>query len=194
MATVNEGQLDIEGVAGLFLINLQGEANLFGGQVNTFDLGYDGLNGPPPQSAAPAILNQMGGELGEHFFRVHDGGIANISGGQFGPLLWEYSTSVVRDGGVVNLFVKSFEVDGMPLSGLLNGTAVELFDRDVQVSGLLANGDPFDFQLTSAVDNGVLAVEPGGKLLVTLAIPEPTAVSLVGILTVGAILGRRRRA
>lgn len=188
---VNDGHLDILGVQQMWLTHLQGTANLSGGNVQVLDLGDPGFGIPIAQSA---ILNQTGGALGGEFFRVYSGGVANISGGSFGPASSSGSIAAVAAGGVVNLIVASMEIDGTPLSGLSPDAAVELLARNVNVTGVLASGDPFAFRVGTDFDIGTLIMQPGGKLLVTLAIPEPTAVSLVGILTVGAVLGRRPQA
>jgi hypothetical protein len=188
---VNDGQLDILGVQHMWLLLLQGNSNLSGGRVQVLDLGDVGAE---PPTSGPAILNQTGGVLGEEFFRIYKGGVANISGGSFGPTSSVGSIAAVAAGGVVNLIVASMEIDGTPLSGLSPDATVELLDRNVNVTGVLASGDPFAFRVGTDFDFGTLVMEPGGKLLITLAIPEPTAVSLMGILMIGAVLGRRRRA
>jgi hypothetical protein len=187
-ALVNEGHLDILGVEYMWLTHLQGSVNLSAGQVPILDLGEFGFGVPITQ---PAILNQTGGVLGEDFFRVFDGGVANISGGSFGPASSSGSIAVVGSGGVVNLIVASMEVDGMPLSGLSPDVATELTDRDVDVSGLLASGDPFAFRITTDFNVGTLIVEPGGQLMITLAIPEPT--TLVIAVTCATVASLRRR-
>jgi hypothetical protein len=189
-AVVNNGRLDILGVQQMWLTHLQGNVNLSGGQVQTLDLGDLGF-GPP--TTQPAILNQTGGALGGDFFRVYNGGVANISGGSFGPASSLGSTAYVGSGGIVNLIVASMEIDGTPFSGLSPEIAVELTDRNVNVTGVLASGDPFAFRVGTDFDFGTLVMEPGGKLTVTLAIPEPATALLMGILTAGAVLGRRRR-
>ncbi len=184
---VNEGQLDILGVQQMWLTHVQGSVNLSGGQVQILDLGDYGFGVPVTH---PAILNQSGGDLGAQFFRVFDGGVANISGGSFGPASSPGSITVVGAGGVINLIVASMQIDGVPLSGLTPNVATELLDRDVNLTGLLSNGDPFAFRVTSDFDVGMLIVEPGGKLVVTPAVPEPTALMLV---MAGAAIAPLRR-
>lgn len=188
-ALVNAGQLDILGVQQMWLIHLQGNVNLSGGHVQILDLGDFGYGVPITQ---PAILNQTGGAIGEQFFRVFDGGVANISGGSFGPASSTGSIAVVGSGGVVNLIVASMEVDGMPLSGLSPDVAIELTDREVNLTGMLANGDPFDLRVTTNFNVGTLIVESGGKLMVTLAVPEPTTLLLaVACATAVSLRGRQ---
>ena len=95
-----------------------------------------------------SVVNISGGAIGL-FFRVRDLGLVNISGGTFG------AGFTAASGGEVNLQGSEFSIDGTPLDNLQFGQPVMITDRDVTLSGVLADGEPFSFDLnTSFITDG----------------------------------------
>ena len=91
-------------------------------------------------------VNIAGGSIGFHelggFFEASSGSVVNISGGSVdGSLL-------VSSGSEINVFGTDFLLDGTSLESLDAGEAFTITERDVTLSGLLADGTPFSFDLT----------------------------------------------
>ena len=92
-----------------------------------------------------SLLNISGGSFGPTF-RVS--GVVNIRGGSFGNDFRSYV------GSNVNLFGSEFAIDGVLLDDLVSGEAFTIIDRDgVILSGLLADGSEFSFDLNSDFDS-----------------------------------------
>ncbi|MDB2687300.1 hypothetical protein N9Y42_08815 [Mariniblastus sp.] len=85
------------------------------------------------------VVNISGGTIG--FLNASaDRGTANISGGSVA----EFSAAF---GAVVNLNGRNFVLNGVSLNDLNAGEAFTILDRDVTLSGLLADGTAFSFDL-----------------------------------------------
>ena len=123
---------------------------------------------------------------------VLDNGTLNISGGQFGS-----GFRVFTDGSV-NLFGREFFVDGDRVEGLTIGETTLLTQRDVELSGTLADGSGFSFDLNSefSFDPTVDFFENDAFVRLTVvAVPEPSVViftSMVGLAVVRRTRRRRR--
>ena len=87
----------------------------------------------------------------------------NISGGSVGGQF------EARSGSKVNLFGTDFLIDGVALTEPSVGEAFGLTDRGVLLSGVLADGSPFQFDVSSRY------FSPDATLTLTL-VPEPAAV------------------
>ena len=126
------------------------------------------------------MVNIFGGSVG--WFYVNDGGTVNISGGAFEGLTFQ-----AWSGSTVNLFGTHFLLDSLDITAsLTQNVPFTISDRDVTLSGLLADGSAFSFLTNN--------VRSGGTLTVTL-VPEPNAIVLVlvlcGICAFGRSAGRR---
>ena len=92
-----------------------------------------------------SVVNISGGTVGD-FIEIKSGSMVNISGGIFGDKFNDFD---VDPGSTVNISGSEFFVDGLELDTLPSGEAFTITDRDVTLSGLLANGEPFSFDLNS---------------------------------------------
>ena len=110
-------------------------------------------------------MNISGGSLTSSF-SAESGSIVNVRGGSFGSRIFVYNDSAV------NFFGSNFSLDGILLDDLVAGEAFEIVDRDVTLSGLLADGSEFSFNLNT-VDEIFLSciVDPAATLTVTFT-PE----------------------
>ena len=74
-----------------------------------------------------------------------------------------------ESGSIVNLLGSEFLLDGVLLENLVVGEAFTITERDVSLSGVLADGTPFDFDLnrTDTIFGDFFA--PGSTLTVTLS-------------------------
>jgi len=112
------------------------EVNITGGTVEGF---FDSLNG--------SVVNISGGTVGGSFDAGSIvgnpigsvGSVVNISGGTVGN---DFSASPDSQ---VNIFGGEFFIDDSELVTLLPGEAFTITDRDVVLSGLLADGEQFSF-------------------------------------------------
>ena len=165
--------------------------------------------------SSPALVDISGGTIGNSFF-VRASGIVSISGGTIGNNFGVGSSSVLnisggtighgfaaRSGSEVNISGSEFSVDGVVLDTLQFGQAVTITDRDVTLSGVLDDGEPFSFDLNSVSSFPNDFFEPGATLTVTLTAPfmlgdcDQNGVvdfadipSFIGILQSGSFLGQ----
>ena len=65
--------------------------------------------------------------------------------------------------------VTEFSLDDVPLDSLVAGEAFTINDRDVTLSGLLADGTPFEFDLNSTTNFFEDSFAPDATLTVTLS-------------------------
>ncbi|MEO0587285.1 MAG: hypothetical protein AAF078_06550 [Planctomycetota bacterium] len=140
---------------------------LFGSEVNIFG----GTVGDNFIANSRSEVNISGGFVGSGFL-AHSGSTVNISGGTVGNFFNSFS------GSEVNLLGLEFFLDGVELTGLSLQEPFEITDRgrDVALSGLLADGSAFSFDLNSTFDpfvsREVDSFHPDATLTVTL-VPEP---------------------
>ena len=113
-----------------------------------------------------SAINISGGTIGEEFV-ASGGSFVNISGGSIGDIFR------AQDGSEVNLLGSDFVVDGVLLDDLVAGEAFTILDRNVTLSGNLADGSPFSFDLNREFSSSAPqdTFDPLATLTVTLA-PE----------------------
>ncbi|MDB2686500.1 VCBS domain-containing protein [Mariniblastus sp.] len=115
-----------------------GEINISGGTIGSF-LGFDNSR-----------INVSGGVIGDGTASFSVSGSLDISGGEFQNRL------SVGSGGEVNLFVLEYQIDGQSPESQAVGETVTIADRNVTISGVLADGTSFSFDLaTGAVGSTV---------------------------------------
>jgi hypothetical protein len=114
-------------------------------------------------SHASSVVNISGGTVG-FLFEALAGSVVNISGGIVGDRF------NARAGSVVNISGSEFSIDGTLLNQLQFGQPFTITDRDVALSGILADGEPFSFDLNS-VDNFRGVFSPDATITVTLEAP-----------------------
>jgi hypothetical protein len=120
-----------------------------------------------------------GGELAERFY-AHDASHVTIAGGKFGDDFRAY------DGSSINIRGTEFFLDGQPIRGLVIGLPTLISDRNVILSGRLADGSLFQFELISTdyersqwgawVPYDFFAT---GAFLTVTHVPEPVSTLLV---------------
>ena len=94
-----------------------------------------------------AQLNISGGSIGDSFRLGNT--FANISGGSIG------NEFAVVDESEINFIGSDFFIDDVAIDDMLTiGTFFEISDRDITLSGLLADGTAFSFDLNSNNDDG----------------------------------------
>jgi hypothetical protein len=215
--TVYNSEVNIrDGIVGALFFGGQGSVvNVSGGTVGRF---FDAKSGSEVNisggtigdrfnAESGSVVNVSGGTIGSGF-RADMGSIVNISGGTFvgegRPILADVGSIVNISGGTfnsalfarseLNIFGSEFYLDGVALTGLLPGQSVTITDRDVTLSGLLADGEQFSFDLNTtrlSFENDYFS--PEATLTVTIAVPEPTSLTLIAmVLTMG--FAQRRRA
>ena len=99
-----------------------------------------------------------------------------------------------RSGSTVNILGSVFLLDGLELDFLELGQAFTILDRDVTLSGLLANGESFSFDLNSSFSpfGQQDFFAPDATLTVTLAVPEPSSTAFIAIVLAMGFARRRR--
>ena len=116
-------------------------------------------------------LNISGGSFGS--IELKGGSVTNITGGLFGR---SYSDFVAATASVTNLFAQSLLLNGGPIPGLQPGVPFTLTNKTGLLTGVFANGNPFNILLfTPPVDprvGGSKGFRPGSTLTLIL-VPEP---------------------
>ncbi|MEM6459697.1 MAG: PEP-CTERM sorting domain-containing protein [Planctomycetota bacterium] len=204
------GTLNLDGgSAGDGLEVAFGEVNVAGGSVGDRFNAFDGSTvnvtggsvGDNFGAGEGSTVNVSGGNVG-NAFNARAGSTINVTGGSVGIFFEANSGSTVNvaggsvgegfnanSGSTVNLFGSSFTLEGVLLTSLVMGEAFTITDRDVTLSGRLADGSAFAFELNGdrVADEGF--IDPNATLTVTL-IPEPGSLVLLGL---GVLLTTRRR-
>ena len=172
------------------------ELNIFGGLVSGPVFAYSG-----------AEVNVSGGVI-ERWVSALDGSVVNITGGLFESKIEANPGSVLNISGgtfdalqavgsTIRLFGTEFVLDGIDITSTLTpNVPFAISDRDVTLSGRLAAGAPFSFDLTSEAPDDYHhlfddLLHPSALLIVTL-VPEPTSALLL-IPVVGAVCLLRGR-
>ncbi|CAE7240131.1 unnamed protein product [Symbiodinium sp. CCMP2456] len=189
LLTSSLSRIDIEnGAFSRDIWNRKGTINIAGG-VFADDI-VNGDGGSNVQAGTISIAEGM--FLGDF---VNSSGTATITGGEFaGDVLngSVYSREVstlniyggsfdgeftALKGSVVNIFGSAFYLDGMLLTGLTPYNAFVVHEREQTLSGTLADGSPFSFDLNSTGGPGLDLFSVDARLTLTL-VPEPSIVSL----------------
>ena len=145
------GEINISGgsVSFFFRVFGGGVANISAGEIGNLLRSYEN-----------SIVNISGGSIGTNF---ETSGLVNISGGNIANRFETYSGSVVNiSGGTigddfdvfasseVNFFGRQFVLDGNDITGTLTtNTPFTITDRNVTLSGILADGTAFSYDLNS---------------------------------------------
>ena len=121
-----------------------------------------GIVGAGFNANSGSVIDVSGGNLGPDFDALADSEV-NISGGNFGGRF------VASFNSEVNVFGGSFVLDGNPLESLNAGDTLTILSRDVTLTGLLADGSAFSFDLNSNFNFGSTAdfFSPNATLTVT---------------------------
>ena len=126
------------------------QVNISGGTVGDF---FDAFSG--------SQVNISGGTVGD-FFDANSGSEVNISGGTVGDFF------DANSGSEVNILGSAFSINGEPLNMLQAGQPFTITGRDVTLSGVLADGEPFSFDLNSTPYSDQDFFSPDATLTVTL--------------------------
>ncbi|MGP1308664.1 MAG: beta strand repeat-containing protein [Phycisphaerales bacterium] len=110
-------------------------------------------------------VNITGGAVGAGV-DAFNGSTVNISGGAIGD---DFDAMI---GSTINLFGTSFLLDGVELTDLVFGEAFTITTRDVTLSGLLADGSAFEFDLNSTNAAGADFFSTGATITVSPAVDE----------------------
>lgn len=189
------------GVVGTDFVAIGGVVNISGGALGAFSKARSG-----------SIVNITGGTVG-FSFDADDGSEVNISGGTINNAFRADSGSVVNiSGGIVgdnfdavpgsevNLLGVEFFLNDEPIDGLAAGVPFEIVDRDptssglVVLSGTLADGSPFEFELNSDPPQFDLSFFASDATLTVTLVPEPAASGLLLLAAATGIVRRRGRA
>ena len=152
-----------------FFAGFNSEVNISGGSVEDLFTAFSGSE-----------VNISGGTLG-NFFDAFSGSQVNISGGTVGDFFDAFSGSEVNisggtvgdffdanSGSEVNILGSAFSINGEPLNMLQAGQPFTITGRDVTLSGVLADGEPFSFDLNSTPYSDQDFFSPDATLTVTL--------------------------
>ena len=156
-----------------------------------------------------SVVNVSGGNF-EGLFYANQDSVVNFSGGNFEGLFYANQDSVVnisggeigksfraKRGSEVNLFGTQFVLDRIDLTDTLAlNSPLEIKRLETTLSGLLADGSPFHFDLAGRYIYRGEDIEGGVKLTITLvaAVPEPASALLLLPAALGTFLCRRRHA
>ena len=164
--TANSGsEVNISGgaVGSFFLARSGSEVNISGGTVlSIYSSGTVNVSGGTISSSFEAfdgsVLNISGGTVGSGLTALSNSEV-NISGGTVGSNIEAFAESelnisggtvgniVALEASVVNIVGNEFFVEGAELETLLPGEPFAITDQNVTLSGLLADGEPFSFDL-----------------------------------------------
>lgn len=157
--------------------------NIFGGSVGSdFD------------ATAGSTVNISGGSFGPNFDAFGSAfgdvfgvpiGVVNISGGSFGP---DFDANF---GSRVNLFGTEFFIDGIKLTDLVLGEALTITRRNVTLTGVLADGSAFEFDLFNSGNTAQRDFFDNNARLTVTLIPAPASVGALAL--AGLATARRRR-
>ena len=153
------------------------EVNITGGSVG------------PGFQALSSVVNISDGSVSNNF-SAGLGSVVNINGGTISDLTVR-SSDVTISGGTLNGFLaieaagggpfgtiegsnvdllgSDFALNGTPIDGLVVGEAFTINERDVTLSGLLADGSPFSFDLNTSQIGGQDFIASNATLRVTVA-------------------------
>jgi hypothetical protein len=135
-------------------------------------------------SVADSVLNMSAGVISGGV-SLGMGAVFNLSGGSIPTEVAMSSTSEL------NIFGRSFLLNGVPIPGLTVGDTVTIAERDIALTGSLLDGSGLLLNLSTLDQYGDPNIVPGATITVTL-VPEPTGLVLSGVgLCVAAAVRRR---
>ncbi|MEM9657352.1 MAG: hypothetical protein AAF961_03235 [Planctomycetota bacterium] len=149
------------------VVNLSGGS--IGGNFDAWDGSAvnisDGSVGIDFNANSGSMVHISGGSI-EAGFDANEGSMVNISGGLIGDAFTARSNSQVK------LFGTQFILDGADVTSTLTlNTPAAIAERDVTLSGMLADGSPFSFDLHSSMVAGGDLFLPDATLQLTLVPP-----------------------
>lgn len=139
-----------------------GNIGAYFGALNGSHVQVSGGNiGPGFQAATGSRVEISGGTFGEDFWALEESAV-KIDGGTFsGRFFVEKDADVTIGGGSfdvqlrayegshITLVGREFKLGGIPIDGLSMGVPMSIEQRDVPLTGILADGTPFSFDLYS---------------------------------------------
>ncbi|MEQ8837851.1 MAG: PEP-CTERM sorting domain-containing protein [Lacipirellulaceae bacterium] len=195
-----------------FILNDQSVLNVQGGTIgygiyatgsstiNVF-AGDAGSTEYASEINSAATINFFGGKLGDFGFLDS---ITNLFGGDAGmnatitgQVNWHggllQSNFLGTETGELNVYGRSFEIDGVPLDSLEEGVPFSVTGRGIEISGTLESHEPFVFRLDASPTNSLTPgfVSPGFATNLILFVPEPSSVALL-VAAVFGVSARRR--
>jgi hypothetical protein len=153
---------------------------------------------------SPAIVNISGGSIGSFtanpiskvnisggelrgIFNIFADSEANISGGTFTNNFHAFERSAV------NFIGTQFSLNGVPITGMPLGQKHIVGDREATLSGILADGSPFSFYLSTVFPPSDVELYFSTTATISVTeIPEPHALLVPTIALVPALLQRNR--
>lgn len=135
------------------VLNLPGDEAVITGGYN------ESIGGVAGQTTQLNVSD--GGNVG-FSFEANSGSEVNISGGTVGDFF------DANSGSEVNILGSAFSINGEPLNMLQAGQPFTITGRDVTLSGVLADGEPFSFDLNSTPYSDQDFFSPDATLTVTL--------------------------
>lgn len=195
-----------------YLIAYDGsEVNITGGNFDdgirafigsTVNIAGGYIGGKSLRASRDSTVNISGGTISPRFYG--QGGEINISGGNFsGGFTAVVDTIVNLSGGTfgegnflvpsttLHLYGSKFLLDGLPIEGPELGKAFTLPYGHSTLSGLLADGSPFQFDLNAILQGDGFVVNSETVTLM-LAVPEPST-CLPLLLAMASVVGFRKR-
>ncbi len=167
---VVDATLNVEGgTVGIMAEATDSVVNISGGVVGD---GFDALSGSEVNISDGIV---RGG------FNASDGSVVNISGGTVSRAIDAGDGSVVNisggaqkivhahSGAVVNIFGSAFYIDSEQLDTLVPGEAFTITNRNMTLTGLLADGEQFSFDLNSEEPSNRYFFASDATLTVTLS-------------------------
>jgi hypothetical protein len=141
-----------------------GTVNMSDGAVGQFFHAHNG-----------STVNVAGGAVGD-FFTAHGGSVMNFSGGTIGDDLGADS------GSNLNVFGTQFMLAGRDItSSLSEDVPFIVNDRNVTLTGFLADGSPFEFQLNTTDQLGADFFDLGTQLTITFVAGIPGDFNVDGV-------------
>jgi hypothetical protein len=136
-----------------------------------------------------STLNISGGSINS--LQLNSGSVTNISGGFFGRVA--YQDFVAANGSTTNLFGRQFMLNGQPIAGLKPGTKVAVTSKQGTLTGLFANGSPFNFTLfTPGPRGGAPKGFYSSSVLTLTLVPEPCSLAMAASMFIVVPLQRSR--
>lgn len=140
-------------VGGFFQLRGSSTLELAGGTIESFG----------------TLLDATATVSGGSFTLVDNNGELNIFGGDFNTFRTLETPPPTNS--VVNLFGSEFAIDGAPIDDLVLGSAFEIENRNVTLSGTLSDGSTFSNFLDSTTPQGDLDFGPFATLADLEAVP-----------------------
>ncbi|MBA4107108.1 MAG: hypothetical protein C0485_15290 [Pirellula sp.] len=164
-----------------------GFVELTGGSIgNDFEVGYVVFGAFPDDPTGETVVGRggrvtvRGGSIGERMV-LYKGKTLDYSGGVIGDAIQ------AREGSQVNIRGSHFFIDGVELTLPASGELL-ITQRDVALTGLLADGEPFRFDLHSQPGLGDY-FSPDATVAIML-IPEPRSVVAAAALMLAFVVKR----